>query len=209
MKNQISFLFTSILILFLSSCEVENTMTDDELIDAIINYEEKVAVSESELPFQAQTLISNELTDDYVDLAKLAPGLGFQVEMRSIAVFEMGLKSGDVFFDVNGRKLERAKGEKDRKKRIKPCFKLKYPVSLELSDGKIVEVKDRKEHCELIKNLVSKDKSSRKEIKIIYPVTVIFYDSNKNLVEKIMEDDDDFKALKESCVKNNSSNKRD
>ena len=58
MKNQISFLFTSILILFLSSCEVENTMTDDELIDAIINYEEKVTVSESELPFQAQTLIS-------------------------------------------------------------------------------------------------------------------------------------------------------
>ena len=119
MKNQISFLLTSILILFLSSCEVENTMTDDELIDAIINSEEKVNVSESELPFQAQTLISNELTDDYVDLAKLAPGLGFQVEMRSIAVFEMGLKSGDVFFDVNGRKLERTKGNKDRKKRIK------------------------------------------------------------------------------------------
>ena len=47
-------------------------MTDDELIDAIINL--KVTVSESELPFQAQTLISNELTDDYVDLAKLAPG---------------------------------------------------------------------------------------------------------------------------------------
>ena len=121
MKNQISFLFTSILILFLSSCEVENTMTDDELIDAIINYEEKVTVSESELPFQAQTLISNELTDDYVDLAKLAPGLGFQVEMRSIAVFEMGLKSGDVFFDVNGRKLERAKGDKDRKKIKESC----------------------------------------------------------------------------------------
>ena len=61
----------------------------------------------------------------------------------------------------------------------------------------------------LIKNLASKDKSSRIEIKIIYPVTVIFYDNNKNLVEKIMEDDDDFKALKESCAKNNSSNKRD
>ena len=59
MKNQISFLFTFILILFISSCEVENTMTDDELIDAIINSEEKVTLSERELPFQAQTLLSN------------------------------------------------------------------------------------------------------------------------------------------------------
>lgn len=201
MKNLSKILFLPIFLFLIHSCEVENILTDDELIEAIINSEEKISVLESDLPNKLKNSISDDMPDDFVDNAKLAPSLGYQIEMRSIEVFTMGVKSGDVFFDTDGRKLERSKdfNKKEKNKRAKPCFKLKYPLTLELPDGKTVEVENRKEHCEVVKTYHSKSKSLRKEIKILFPVTVTFYDDNKNLIEKVMDSEKELQELKETC----------
>lgn len=201
MKNLSKILFLPIFLFLIHSCEVENILTDDELIEAIINSEEKISVLESDLPNKLKISISDYMPDDFVDNAKLAPSLGYQIEMRSIEVFTMGVKSGDVFFDTDGRKLERSKdfNKKDKNKRAKSCFKLKYPLTLELPDGKTVEVENRKEHCEVVKTYHSKSKSHKKEIKILFPVTVTFYDDNKNLIEKVMDSEKELQELKETC----------
>ena len=47
MKYYSKLLFLPMLILFINACEVENILTDDELIDAIINSEEKISVLEN------------------------------------------------------------------------------------------------------------------------------------------------------------------
>ncbi len=192
------------------SCEVENTLTDDELIEAIINSDEKISVLENDLPNKLKNSISDYMPDDFIDNAKLAPSLGYQIEMRSIEVFTMGVKSGDVFFDTDGRKLERSKDfdKKDKNKITKPCFKLKYPLTLELPDGKTVEVENRKEHCEVVKTYHSKSKSSRKEIKILFPVTVTFYDDNKNLIEKVMDNEKELQELKETCEQKDTKERK-
>ena len=210
MKYYSKLLFLPILLLFINSCEVENILTDDELIDAIINSEDKISVLENDLPYLIKNSISNEMPDDFIEDAKLAPSLGYQLGMMSIDVFNMGIKSGDVFFDTDGRKLERSKDfdKKYKKKRSKPCFKLKYPLSLELPDGKIIEVNDRKEHCDVVKTYNSESKSNRKEIKLLFPVTVTFYDDDKNLIEKVMDSEKDLQELKETCEQKDTKERK-
>ena len=210
MKYYSKLLFLPMLILFISACEDENILTDDELIDAIINSEDKISDLENDLPNQLKNSITNEMPDDFIDDAKLAPSLGYQLEMRSIEVFNMGIKSGDVFFDTDGRKLERSKDfdGKDKNKRSKPCFKLKYPLSLELPDGKTIEVSDRKEHCDVVKTYHSESKSDRKEIKLIFPVTVTFYDDDKILIEKVMDSEKDLQELKETCEQKDTKERK-
>jgi hypothetical protein len=210
MKYYSKLLFPLILLLFINSCEVENILTDDELIDAIINSEDKISVLENDLPYLIKNSISNEMPDDFIEDAKLAPSLGYQLGMMSIDVFNMGIKSGDVFFDTDGRKLERSKDfdKKDKKKRSKPCFKLKYPLSLELPDGKIIKVNDRKEHCDVVKTYNSESKSDRKEIKLLFPVTVTFYDDDKNLIEKVMDSEKDLQELKETCEQKDTKERK-
>ena len=61
MKYYSKLLFLPILLLFINSCEVENFLTDDELIDAIINSEEKISVLENDLPYQIKNSISSKL----------------------------------------------------------------------------------------------------------------------------------------------------
>ena len=209
MKYYSKLLLLPILLFFMNSCEVENILTDDELIDAIINSEEKISVLENDLPYQLKNSISNEMPDDFIDDAKLAPSLGYQLGMRSIDVFNMGIKSGDIFFDTDGRKLERSKDfdGKDKKKRTKPCFKLKYPLSLELPDGKTIEVNDRKEHCDVVKSYHTEIKSDRKKIKLSFPVTVTFYD-DKNLIEKVMDSEKDLQELKETCEQKDTKERK-
>ena len=210
MKYYSKLLFLPILLLFINSCEVENILTNDELIDAIINSEDKISVLENDLPYLIKNSISNEMPDDFIEDAKLARSLGYQLGMMSIDVFNMGIKSGDVFFDTDGRKLERSKDfdKKDKKKRSKPCFKLKYPLSLELPDGKIIKVNDRKEHCDVVKTYNSESKSDRKEIKLIFPVTVTFYDDDKNLIEKVMDSEKDLQELKETCEQKDTKERK-
>jgi hypothetical protein len=210
MKNFSKILFLPIFLFLIHSCEVENILTDDELIEAIINSEEKISVLESDLPNKLKNSISEDLPNDFIDNAKLAPSLGFQIEMRSIEVFTMGVKSGDIFFDTDGRKLERSKDfdKKDKNKRDKPCFKLKYPLTLELPNGKTVEVENRKKHCEVVKTYHSKSKSLRKEIKILFPVTVTFYDDNKNLIEKVMDNEKELQELKETCEQKDTKERK-
>ena len=119
--------------------------------------------------------------------------------------FEIGVEKGDVYFDLNGRKLERSKDK--GKKKSKACFKLKYPINLGFPDGSELEVNDRKEHGDAIKKWHSVNKDSKERVKILYSFTVLLYDKDKNIVEMQISSDDDFKALKEKCSK--STDKKD
>ena len=127
----------------------------------------------------------------------IGPKYGYEIALRSMSPFEIGVEKGDVYFDLNGRKLERSKDK--GKKKSKACFKLKYPINLGFPDGSELEVNDRKEHGEAIKKWHSVNRDSKKRVKILYPFTVLLYDKDKNVVEMQVSSDDDFKALKEKC----------
>ena len=74
--------------------------------------------------------------------------------------------------------------------------------------GKIIEVNDRKEHCDVVKTYHSESKSDRKEIKLFFPVTVTFYDDDKNLIEKVMDSEKDLQELKETCEQKDTKERK-
>lgn len=196
MKSLLKFSLLTLFV-FIYSCNTESVISDDELIELIINSKDKVSIAESELPSISLNYLYKEFEDDYVDQSKLAPKYGYEIALRSMSPFEIGVEKGDVYFDLNGRKLERSKDK--GKKRSKACFKLKYPINLGFPDGSELEVNDRKEHGEAIKKWHSANRDSKKRVKILYPFTVLLYDKDKNVVEMQVSSDDDFKALKEKC----------
>jgi hypothetical protein len=196
MKSLLTFSLLTLFV-FIYSCNTESVISDDELIELIINSKDKVSIAESDLPSISLNYLDKEFEDNYVDQSKLAPKYGYEIALRSMSPLELGLEKGDVYFDLNGRKLEKSKDK--GKKRSKACFKLKYPVNLGFPDGTELEVNNRKEHGEAIKNWHSVNKDSKKRVKILYPFTVLLYDKDKNVVEMQISSDDDFKALKEKC----------
>ena len=196
MKSLLKFSLLTLFV-FIYSCNTESVISDDELIELIINSKDKVSIAESDLPSISLNYLDKEFEDNYVDQSKLAPKYGYEIALRSMSPFELGVEKGAVYFDLNGRKLEKSKDK--GKKRSKACFKLKYPVNLGFPDGTELEVNNRKEHGEAIKNWHSVNKDSKKRVKILYPFTVLLYDKDKNVVEMQISSDDDFKALKEKC----------
>jgi hypothetical protein len=112
------------LVAVLFSCSSESTepegnelSSDAALIQAIQSYGDKETISVEELPSLSQSVLDDEYSDNYVDEAKLAPQLGYEVDTRK----EEGTRIGDrwqVYFDLNGRELKSDR-DSDRRREVK------------------------------------------------------------------------------------------
>ena len=81
-----------ILIALLGSCEnMDQEMSDDELIQAIIQSENRISVTKNDLPKTAISTLSFKMSDDVISYAELAPELGFEIEMKSWGFFDFEL----------------------------------------------------------------------------------------------------------------------
>tara|TARA_B100001540_G_scaffold302823_1_gene310775 strand:+ start:471 stop:1136 length:666 start_codon:yes stop_codon:yes gene_type:complete len=192
MKNSI-FKFLPLLFIFLfTACETDDIMSDDELIDAIVNAEEKVPILETDLPLDAKNTMSNDIPDDFFDKGSLASQLGYQINMRSFDFFFLGVKSDDIFFNLSGRELFRTEGykksddksDKDGKKngkkdRKKNCFYLEYPVSLELPNGSTIKVNDKKEAIESLKKWYKENPNVKEKASLVFPVSIYWVEKEE------------------------------
>ena len=210
MKKTLYLLFG--LLIFTTSCEeVSDVMSDEELIDAIINYDNKIEVSEKDLPKSAVSMIGADMPDDVISKAKLAPDLGYEVEMKSSGFFAFELdfeRNDNQYFTTSGRKLEasmkdskwgdkKSKDAKDGKKKRGPCFKFVYPISYTMPDGSIISGNDRKEIHSKMKSFYGtyeKTKDS-KEPQLNFPISILILDDDKNEHKKQLAD---YKELKEA-----------
>ncbi len=127
-------------ILAFTSCQKENgEMSDAQLVDAI-QKASKQNIDLADLPDPTKTTLNTDYTDDYVELAKLAPKLGYEVDIRKEKGPRVG-ERGQAYFDLNGRELKgnRNKGDKDDEDKgdgdKKECFELVLPVSFTMPDG--------------------------------------------------------------------------
>ena len=191
------FKFLPLLFIFLfTACETDDIMSDDELIDAIMNAEEKVQILETDLPLDAKNTMSNDIPDDFFDKGSLASQLGYQINMRSFDFFFLGVKSDDIFFNLSGRELFRSEGykksddkkddksDKDGKKngkkdRKKNCFYLEYPVSLELPNGSTIKVNDKKEAIESLKKWYKENPNVKEKASLVFPVSVYWVEKEE------------------------------
>ena len=235
MKNSILKYLPLLFIFLFTACEFEDIMSDDELIDAIINAEEKVQILESDLPIDAKNTMSSDIPDDFFDKGSLASQLGYQINMRSFDFFFLGVKSDDVFFDLSGRELFRTEGynksddkkdddgkdddgkddksDKDGKKdgkkdRKKNCFYLEYPVSLELPDGSTIKVNDKKEAMESLKKWYNQNPDVKEKANLVFPVS-IYWVEKKEKTKYDVESEIEMKELFAKCKGSKDKEKKD
>ena len=235
MKNSISKYLPLLFIFLFTACEFEDIMSDDELIDAIINAKEKVQILESDLPIDAKNTMSSDIPDDFFDKGSLASQLGYQINMRSFDFFFLGVKSDDIFFDLSGRELFRTEGynksddkkdddgkdddgkddksDKDGKKdgkkdRKKNCFYLEYPVSLELPDGSTIKVNDKKEAIESLKKWYNQNPDIKEKANLVFPVS-IYWVENKEKTKYDVESEIEMKELFAKCKGSKDKEKKD
>ena len=235
MKNSILKYLPLLFIFLFTACEFEDIMSDDELIDAIINAEEKVQILESDLPVDAKNTMSSDIPDDFFDKGSLASQLGYQINMRSFDFFFLGVKSDDIFFDLSGRELFRTEGynksddkkdddgkdddgkddksDKDGKKdgkkdRKKNCFYLEYPVSLELPDGSTIKVNDKKEAMESLKKWYNQNPDVKEKANLVFPVS-IYWVEKKEKTKYDVESEIEMKELFAKCKGSKDKEKKD
>ena len=235
MKNSILKYLPLLFIFLFTACEFEDIMSDDELIDAIINAEEKVQILESDLPIDAKNTMSSDIPDDFFDKGSLASQLGYQINMRSFDFFFLGVKSDDIFFDLSGRELFRTEGynksddkkdddgkdddgkddksDKDEKKdgkkdRKKNCFYLEYPVSLELPDGSTIKVNDKKEAMDSLKKWYSLNPDVKEKANLVFPVS-IYWVEKKEKTKYDVESEIEMKELFAKCKGSKDKEKKD
>lgn len=235
MKNSILKYLPLLFIFLFTACEFEDIMSDDELIDAIINAEEKVQILKSDLPIDAKNTMSSDIPDDFFDKGSLASQLGYQINMRSFDFFFLGVKSDDIFFDLSGRELFRTEGynksddkkdddgkdddgkddksDKDGKKdgkkdRKKNCFYLEYPVSLELPDGSTIKVNDKKEAIESLKKWYNQNPDVKEKANLVFPVS-IYWVEKKEKTKYDVESEIEMKELFAKCKGSKDKEKKD
>ena len=235
MKNSILKYLPLLFIFLFTACEFEDIMSDDELIDAIINAEEKVQILESDLPVDAKNTMSSDIPDDFFDKGSLASQLGYQINMRSFDFFFLGVKSDDIFFDLSGRELFRTEGynksddkkdddgkdddgkddksDKDGKKdgkkdRKKNCFYLEYPVSLELPDGSSIKVNDKKEAIESLKKWYNQNPDVKEKANLVFPIS-IYWVEKKEKTKYDVESEIEMKELFAKCKGSKDKEKKD
>ena len=225
MKNSI-FKFLPLLFIFLfTACETDDIMSDDELIDAIMNAEDKVPILETDLPLDAKNTMSNDIPDDFFDKGSLASQLGYQINMRSFDFFFLGVKSDDIFFNLSGRELFRTEGykksddkkddksDKDGKKngkkdRKKNCFYLEYPVSLELPNGSTIKVNDKKEAIESLKKWYKENPNVKEKASLVFPVSIYWVEKEEKTKYDV-ESEIEMKELFAKCKGSKDKEKKD
>lgn len=92
-------------------------------------------------------------------------------------------------------------GDIDQKDRVR-CFKIVFPISLELPDGSVAQVEDEKEWHEVVKQWFEDNPDSAQKPSIAYPIDVIAGDRLLTI-----DSDEAFAELKERC--NDADGERD
>jgi len=205
-------LFTIISPLLFMSCENDGgEMSDDELIEAIINAENRISVTKNDLPKSAIASLGFKMPNDIIRFADLAPELGYEIEMKSWDFFDFELdyeRDDNQYFTTNGRILESTRGNKDdfgkgkddKNKKRGPCFKFVYPISYTMADGSVISGNDRKEiHTQMKAYFEKNGKTRENKPRLNLPVQILMLDKDKKVIKKDISSVEDLKLLWQYC----------
>ena len=175
----------------------EYETSDAELIQMIID-SDKVDIDISELPEQSQTYLSND--GEYDELgSRYASQLGYEVE-RIGKGSKIG-RRGDVYFNVEGRKLnpndwgKRGRGFGVGKKEDWECFTLEFPVSFNMPDGSLVTVEaDDEENWAEIKTWYETNQDSEERPTMQFPVGILFDEESL-----VIENQEEMRSAYQEC----------
>ena len=127
--------------------------------------------------------------------------------------------SDDIYFDINGRELQRSRvddkkdrGDKDskgddKKSKKKNCFYLEYPLSIEFADDTVVEVADRKEHCNVLKTWHKANPNVKERAQFVFPIGVYWVEKDSKTMYTI-SNQDEMRELHGKCKDSKESDRK-
>ena len=201
MNNKYLTIFVLPLLLMIAGCDLgvkqEYETSDAELIQMIID-SDKVDIDISELPEQSQTYLSND--GEYDELgSRYASQLGYEVER--IGKGSKSGRRGDVYFNVEGRKLnpndwgKRGRGFGVGKKEDWECFTLEFPVSFNMPDGSLVTVEaDNEQSWAEIKAWYESNHDSEERPTMQFPVGILFDEESL-----VIENQEEMRSAYQEC----------
>ena len=172
-------------------------ISDAELVQAIIDAGGKIEVSLEDLPTAARGTMDENYLNDYMHLYSMkAPMLGYEVSIAG-RPGNSG-KRGEVYFDIDGRKLDPNDygdiykdwygerdgfwyGERDGfdrddfgEKRGWECFEIVYPITIMMPNGSAYII-DSEEDPDLdaVKNYYKENEGAEERPSIVFPVNII------------------------------------
>ena len=181
-------------------------MSDAELVQAIIDAEGKVEVTMENLPTAARGTMEENYLNDYLHLYSMkASMLGYEVSIAG-RPGNSG-KRGEVYFDIDGRKLDPNDygddykdwyGERDGfdrdnfgEKRNWNCFDIVYPITIMLPNGSSYLIDSEEDSdLETIKSYYEENQGDDERPSIIFPVNIIDHEGETKVInsEEEMED---------------------
>ena len=197
------FLFT--LLLFFAGCTNDEPqgLSDAELIQAIIDADNKIEVEMESLPSSARSTMEDSYLSEYYHLQSLkASMLGYEVSIAG-KPGRLGKRS-EVYFDVDGKKLDYSEYEKDSwfydddfysrtesgDKRDWECFSIEYPITVTTPNGNTYTFEDEesvKEYYEAYE--IDED------ISVVYPINIT--DNDGELI--VIDSDERLKEAYKDC----------
>jgi len=186
-------------LLLLASCGKERA--DDKLIKSIQEATDKQVVSASDLPGSSQSLLAEDFSESYIELAELAPELGYQVSMRRGVGSLIGEHSY-VYFGLDGRELKTRKDKRNRghKRYLKgcnrhECYELVFPVTFVMPDGTAISG-DAETLRDDIREWYKDNRREREKPSLEFPVDIIYEDDGTMVT---LENEQDLRSAYEYC----------
>ena len=197
------FLFT--LLFFFAGCANDEPqgLSDAELIQAIIDADNKIEVDMESLPSSARSTMEDGYLSEYYHLQSLkASMLGYEVSIAG-KPGRLGKRS-EIYFDVDGKKLDYSEYEKDSwfydddfynrsesgDKRDWECFSIEYPITVTTPNGNTYTFEDEesvKEYYEAYE--IDED------ISVVYPINIT--DNDGELI--VIDSDERLKEAYKDC----------
>ena len=161
----------TLLTFFFSGCAKDEPqgLSDAELIQAIIDADNKIEVEMESLPSSAKSTMQDSYLSEYYHLQSLkASMLGYEVSIAG-RPGRLGKRS-EIYFDVQGKKLDYSEFEKDYwsyeddlytrnksgDKRDWECFSIEYPITVTTPIGNMYVFEDEEsieEYLKLMKSM--------------------------------------------------------
>ena len=188
MKKLVAIIFPLTILFLVSGCTKDEPkgMSDAELIQAIIDAEDKTEVSMEELPSVARGTMEEDYLNEYLHLYSMkASMLGYEVSIAG-RPGNSG-KRGEVYFDIDGKKLDpgnyrgKEDGEwseaNDRGTNTDwRCFDIVYPITIQMPDGSTLSIDGEEDtDLEIVKNYYEENDTEEKP-SMVFPITIITYE---------------------------------
>ncbi len=154
---------------------------DVDLITQIQSAENLTNVTPEQLPAPALSQLENAYSESFISQAKMAPGLGYEVQLRRQEGSRVG-KPANAYFDMNGKALLQSNAQQQdaNTERIKDCFRIEFPYSLSLPDGTILTIENQ-EDLQQIRVWYSENPNAEGRPAFVFPIQITFSGENESV----------------------------